>query len=90
MNNNILNKKASIAVLDDLHNAVADHLKQNLDDPKILAQAIKFLKDNNITVEVMESNEMTTLSENIKTIANKEKESTMTVEMLLAIAEGNE
>lgn len=47
--------KASVSKLDELHEAIATKLMENLDDPKILASAIKFLKDNNITADLQES-----------------------------------
>lgn len=47
--------KASMEELNSLHDMVAKTLAKDLDDPKTLALAIKFLKDNAITVDVMES-----------------------------------
>jgi len=47
--------KAQLSILEELHNKVAEELMKNLDDPKALNIAIKFLKDNNITVDLQES-----------------------------------
>jgi len=60
--------KASIKALDTLHDAVATQLSANLDDPKILATAIRFLKDNNITVDLQESQETQNLFTTIQNI----------------------
>jgi len=57
-------------------------------DTKLLATAIKFLKDNDITAEVLESNAMKSLTDNIKEIASKDNElKEISVEDMLAIAE---
>jgi len=45
--------KASLESLNALHDAVARSLMSGLDDPKILSAAIKFLKDNDITADLM-------------------------------------
>ena len=84
----VLNKRASTAKLDNLHNAVADALASGLDDPKILANAITFLKNNNITAEIMESDKLQSLTDNIKTIANSENEvESLSVEDMIKISE---
>lgn len=49
-------KKATSNALNELHETVARILKEGLDDedrctPQLLAQAIKFLKDNNVTAD---------------------------------------
>ena len=61
-----MSKKASLESLNELHAAVAITLKNNLDDPKILTAAIKFLKDNDITADLMEDSSMTSLGQTIK------------------------
>lgn len=63
------NSKASLDSLNSLHNMVAKQLADGLDDPRILAQAIKFLKDNDITADVMESESLMSLTDTIKKIA---------------------
>jgi len=92
----VLNKKASTAILDNLHNVVADVISTELKrqqlgiitdltgeekdveavgvDVKLLSVAIKFLKDNDVTAEILESDKIRSLSENIKEIANKEND----------------
>lgn len=72
----VLNRKASTQKLDDLHNTVAEvistELKSQLGgevDVKLLSVAIKFLKDNDITAEAIESNEVQSLAQSIKQIA---------------------
>jgi hypothetical protein len=45
--------KASLDSLNHLHDLVAKELAMGLDDPKILSAAIKFLKDNDITADLM-------------------------------------
>ena len=52
--------------LNELHSAVAASLMKNLDDPKTLANAIKFLKDNDITADLIESEEVNDLQSTIK------------------------
>lgn len=82
-------KKASLDSLNALHDAVANMLLNNLEDPKILAQAIMFLKNNNITVDVVESTPMMSLSDSIKSIANNiNTETKFSVEDMLAVADG--
>ena len=57
-------------------------------DTKLLGQAIAFLKNNNITADVLESDKMRSLAEDIKTIANKENAiKEISVEDMLDIAE---
>lgn len=55
--------KATLENLDSLHDLVAKELSKNLDDPKILAQAITFLRNNNITVDLHESKEVKNIFE---------------------------
>jgi hypothetical protein len=77
-------EKANIAELNNLHGLVANQLAVNIDDPKILAHAIKFLKDNDITADIIESESMMSLSESIKKIANEEStKKSITVEDML-------
>ena len=84
----IFQPKATMDELSDLHNKVAKTLKQNLDDPKVLALAVKFLKDNNIVTDIVTSDDYMTLTKSIKEIANKEHE-VLKTEDLLGILEGD-
>lgn len=78
------NTKASLVQLNTLHGRVADQLAANLDDPKILAHAIKFLKDNDITADIVESESMMSLTDSIKKIAMDVKsEGSFSVEDML-------
>jgi len=45
--------KASLESLNTLHDLVAKELARGLDDPRTLTAAIKFLKDNDITADLM-------------------------------------
>lgn len=78
--------KASMDDLNNLHAMVARELANNLDDPKILSMAIKFLKDNDITVDVLESESMMSITESIKRIAAEAKADSFSVEDMLATA----
>ena len=78
-------KKASLEVLNELHSAVAATLKDNLDDPKILSAAIKFLKDNDITADLMEDDSMTSLGQTIKTKLKDLSVKPVSVDELMAI-----
>ena len=84
----IFQPKATMDELSDLHNKVAMTLKQNLDDPKVLALAVKFLKDNNIVTDIVTSDDYMTLTKSIKEIASKEHE-VLNTEDLLGILEGD-
>ena len=77
----IFKPKATMDELSDLHNKVARHIGQNLDDPKVLAIAVKFLKDNNIVTDLIVSNDIITLNESIKAIADREKDNILTDEL---------
>ena len=56
-------------------------------DTKLLGQAIAFLKNNNITADVLESDKMRSLADDIKAIANKENDlKEISVEDMLDIA----
>lgn len=59
--------KADLDTLNELHSAVAQNLMANLDDPKVLANAIKFLKDNDITADLMTDESENSLGNAIKT-----------------------
>lgn len=75
-----------MAELNALHGLVAKQLSTDLGDPKTLALAIKFLKDNDITADIVESESMMSLQESIKRIASDEtKKTKMTVEDMLAV-----
>ena len=64
-----MSNKASLDSLNSLHAMVAEQLAQGLDDPRVLSQAIKFLKDNEITADIMESESLMSLTDTIKSIA---------------------
>ena len=74
----IFKPKATMDELSDLHNKVARHIGKHLDDPKVLAIAVKFLKDNNIVTDLIVSNDIITLNESIKAIAEREKGNILT------------
>ena len=74
-----MSKKASLESLETLHDKVAKQLAGNLDDPKMLAQAITFLKNNNITVDLVESKPMQSVFEAVNNLvvplkANNDKD----------------
>ena len=81
----VLKPKANLQELNNLHGLVASHLSKNLDDPKILAVAVKFLKDNNITTDMIESETVMSLTDSIKKIASEGKIDKVSVEELLAL-----
>jgi len=58
--------KASLESLNTLHDLVAQELAKGLDDPKILSAAIKFLKDNDITADLMTDESENSLGSMIK------------------------
>lgn len=84
----IFKPKANMDELSDLHNKVAKELSQNLSDPKILALAVKFLKDNNIVTEIIESNDIVELNQSIKTIAKQERGNVLTEDLINLLEEG--
>ena len=60
--------KASQDELSELHSVVAKVLKNKLSDlddidPRILAQAIKFLKDNNIAADINFNEDLSSIQE---------------------------
>lgn len=79
--------KANQIQLNDLHNKVAEELGKGLDDPKVLSLAINFLKNNNITADLVESSETMSLKDSIISIANNKDTSRpqLTVEEMLAV-----
>ena len=81
-----MSNKASMDTLNSLHGQVASVLAANLDDPKTLALAIKFLKDNDITADILESESMMSLSDSIKRIASEANDKSYSVEDMMAIA----
>jgi len=83
MVNEVYKNKAGQAELNNLHGLVAKQLANELDDPKSLALAIRFLKDNEITVDIIESSEVQSLTASIKQIASTDKDNTLTVEKML-------
>lgn len=78
-----MSSKASVELLNSLHDMVAKELAGNLDDPKVLSMAIRFLKDNEITADVVESESMMSLTESIKRIAAENSDETFSVEDML-------
>ena len=78
-----MSSKASVELLNTLHDMVAKELAGNLDDPKVLSMAIRFLKDNEITADVVESESMMSLTESIKRIAAENSDETFSVEDML-------
>jgi len=76
--------KASLDQLNNLHGMVAQELASNIGDPKMLAHAIKFLKDNDITADIVESESMMSLTDSIKRIAQESKDTSgFSVEQML-------
>jgi len=78
-----MSKKASLDSLNALHSMVAEQLAGDLGDPKVLSMAIRFLKDNEITADILESESMMSLTESIKRIASESKETTYSVDDML-------
>ena len=77
--------KAGQAELNNLHGKVAEELGRHLEDPKVLSLAINFLKNNNITADIVESSETMSLKDSIIEIANRDKDKpNLTVEEMLA------
>ena len=77
-----MSKKASMEELNGLHAMVAKQLSMNLDDPKTLAMAIKFLKDNDITADILESESLMSITESIKKIAASDDDGFSVEDML--------
>lgn len=77
-----MSNKASMEELNGLHAMVAKQLSVNLDDPKVLAMAIKFLKDNDITADILESESLLSITESIKKIAADSEDGFSVEEML--------
>ena len=76
--------KAGQAELNNLHGKVAEELAKHLDDTKVLSLAISFLKNNNITADIVESSETMSLKDSIIEIANSNKSKpALTVEEML-------
>lgn len=79
--------KATLESLNSLHDLVAKELAKGLEDPKILTAAIKFLKDNDITADLMkdeaDENSLGAAIKHHLTMPSKEKK--MTVEDMLAM-----
>ena len=57
--------KATMDELSDLHNKVAKAISTQLDDPKVLALAVKFLKYNNVVTDMIVSSDFISLTDNI-------------------------
>jgi len=80
----VIKPKASLDQLNNLHGMVAQELASNIGDPKMLAHAIKFLKDNDITADIVESESMMSLTDSIKRIAQESKDTSgFSVEQML-------
>lgn len=79
-------QKASLEDLNGLHAMVARELSNNLDDPKTLALAVKFLKDNDVTVDMIESESMMSITDSIKRIAKEAKEDSYSVDDMLGLS----
>jgi hypothetical protein len=77
--------KANLDELNSLHGMVAKKLAAELDDPKMLSMAIKFLKDNDITADVLESESMMSLQESINKIAQESTKTSFSVEDMLSV-----
>ncbi len=77
--------KATNEELNTLHGLVAKELSKDLSDPKTLALAIKFLKDNDITTDIIESSETRSLTESIIDIAKRQDKTTFNVEDMLGV-----
>ena len=86
-----LQHKASMGDMYELHNLLAKKFLKMMEgdelDVKQLSAVAKFLKDNEVTVDIIESNEMKSLSQSIHQIANKEQSTSFSVEDMLAIAQ---
>lgn len=69
--------KATEDLLNTLHGRVAQTLIQHIDDeevsPAMMAQAIKFLKDNDITTSIETDDGLNTLSDALKAKREKRK-----------------
>lgn len=63
--------KATLEDLSELHGAVAKALKNNIEDPKILAIAIQFLKNNSVTVEELPTKYAETLFGRVEALKTK-------------------
>lgn len=83
----VLINKAGLEELNNLHGIVAKHLASNLDDPKVLAQAVKFLKDNQITADVVEEESFMSITDSIKKLATNgnQKKISLTIEDMLEL-----
>lgn len=84
--NKVFKDKAGQVQLNDLHGKVAEELGNNLSDPKVLALAITFLKNNNITADVVESSETMSLKDSIIQIASSSgNKPQLTVEEMMSV-----
>lgn len=87
-----LQVKASMGDMYELHSLLAKKFLKLMEsddiDVKELSAVAKFLKDNEVTVDIVESNAMKSLTDSIKQIANKEEQQLeFSVEDMLAITE---
>lgn len=78
--------KASLDRLNTLHDKVTQELSNGLDDPKILMAAIKFLKDNDITADLVTDDSETSLGSAIKQHLKMPTVEKLTVEAMLEMA----
>ena len=77
--------KATKDELNELHGAVARALKNGLDDPKILAQAISFLKNNSIVIDELPEATTVDLFTRVEALKTKPNEAGSAVEDLLKL-----
>jgi hypothetical protein len=78
--------KATLESLNTLHDLVAKQLARGLDDPKILTAAIKFLKDNEITADLMVDDGQGSLGNMIKEhLKMPSKDTKLSVEDMMAL-----
>ena len=76
--------KASNELLEKLHNNVAMTLLDNLDDPKFVQMAIKFLADNDIRATLEVEGAGVSIQEAIKQLAKESGDSKpLTIEELM-------
>ena len=78
--------KASLESLNILHDLVARELARGLDDPKILSAAIKFLKDNDITADLVADETEHSLGSAIKKHLKMPKRDKISVDDMLEMA----
>lgn len=84
--------KASLETMYELHNKVASTFLKLLESEQLSVQELtaitKFLKDNNITVDIVESESVMSITESITKIANNSNKPELSVEDMLRVAIG--